>query len=180
MDITKDPIINVINNSIRRSIRITLENECFGAVVMLVYSAIDMLAFLNMNKNQEDVKRQDFVDWVEKYLHFPCHEQLTGLDVYGARCGMLHNFSAYSKLNRDGKCRRLLYADKLKPEINYAPSISKEDVMVSIEGLVEAFFKGLDKFLVDLYKDKSKGEIADRRFEKIVALSPYKLNKLNP
>ena len=131
MNIAEDPIFNVVNKSIRRNIKIALENECYGAVIILVYSAIDTLAFLSMPKSQEDVQRQDFIDWVEKYLHFPCKEQLTGLDVYGARCGMLHNFSVYSKLSREGKCRRLLYADKLKPEIKYDPSISKEDVMVS-------------------------------------------------
>jgi hypothetical protein len=39
------------------------------------------MAFLGMPENQIDVTRQDFIQWVDRYIHFPCKEQLSGLDL---------------------------------------------------------------------------------------------------
>jgi hypothetical protein len=58
------------------------------------------MAFLGMPKGQESVTKADFVAWSERYIHLPGPEKLTGLDLYGARCGLLHNYSVYSDRNR--------------------------------------------------------------------------------
>jgi hypothetical protein len=179
-DLTRDPIINVINNGIKRSIRVTFENECFAATVILIYSGIDTMAYLNMPENQEDVQKKDFIDWVERYLKFRCKEQLSGNDVYGARCGMLHSYSVVSKLSREGKCRRISYGNKMKPEIIYNPKVSKQDVVVSIEGLVESFLDGVDKFLIDLFANKKKAKIAENRLQTLVHTLPYKKQDNKP
>jgi hypothetical protein len=37
-DLSRDPIINVVYNQIKRGIRVALENECYASVVILIYS----------------------------------------------------------------------------------------------------------------------------------------------
>ena len=171
-DLTRDPIINVINEGIKKGIRVTLDNDCLGSAVILICSGIDAMAFLNMPKDQEDVTKQDFIGWVDRYIRFPCNEQLTGKDLYGARCGMLHNYSAFSRMSRNGECRNIGYMDKSVPEVRYNPEVSQSLVLVSVPALAEAFFKGVDQFLIDIFSNKEKAAIAEERFKKLVHKLP--------
>src|ERR1700730_12721886 len=112
---TRDPIINVIYNDIKSPIRLLLDRHFEPAAVKLIYAGIDTMASLGIPDTQTDVTREDFVKWCERYIHFRCKEQLSGLDLYGARCSVLHAHSAISRLSRQGKCRMLGYADHMVP-----------------------------------------------------------------
>lgn len=164
----RDPIINVVHQGIKNGIRVTLENSCFSSAIILIYSGIDTMAFLGMPSTQTDVTRNDFINWCDKYIKFHCNEQLTGLDLYGARCGVLHNHSSYSRLSRSGQCRLIGYMSKSVPEIRYEPKVSKELVLVSVPALAGAFFEGVDKFLIDLFANKDKAKIAEERFKTLL------------
>lgn len=180
VDLSRDPIINVVYNGIKKGICVALDNECYAAAVILTYSGIDTMAYLSMPSNQEDVTKGDFIAWAEKYINFPGKEQLTGLEIYGARCGMLHTYSVFSKLSREGKCRVMGYMDKKPgPPVMYKPKISKDLVMISIKALTDAFFNGVDKFLVDLFADKQKGKVAEERFKKLVHTIPFQPQKVS-
>lgn len=171
-DFSRDPIINVIHNGIKKSIRVLLEHECCGGAVVLIYSGMDTMAFLGMPAGQVEVKPTDFIHWAEKYIRFPCKEQLTGADLYGARCGMLHNYSPVSRSSRKGHCRHILYMDKIVPAVIYNPKDSTEHVMVSVIALAEAFFQGVDSFMVHLFADKARANIAEERFRWVVHSLP--------
>jgi hypothetical protein len=172
-DFSRDPIINVVYNGIKKGIRVALENQCYAAAVILIYSGIDTMAYLNMPERQQDVERKDFIEWADRYIKFPCKEQVTGLELYGARCGMVHSYSIISRLSREGICRQIGYMDQSIPEVAYNPSVSKDLVLVSISALAEAFFNGVDRFLVDSFADKNKAKIVESRFEKLVHLLPF-------
>jgi hypothetical protein len=120
-----------------------------------------------MSANQQDVERSDFVAWVERYIKFQCEEQLTGLDLYGARCAMLHTYGARSKLSREGKCRMVCYMDKGVPEIRCKPHV-KDMVVVSVSALADAFFRGIDEFLIDLFANKGKAAVAEERLRELM------------
>ena len=172
VDLSKDPIINVIHNGIKNDIRVLLKNDCLSGAAILIYSGIDTMAYLNMPESQDSVTGHDFIKWADYYINFPCEEQLTGIDLYGARCGMLHNYSVYSKLSRQNKCRLISYADKIVPEVVYQPQINKDLVIVSIKALADAFFRGMDEFLIYLFANKAKARVAEKRFKTIVQIRP--------
>jgi len=175
VNLEDDPIINAIHKGIKRDIQITLDNNCLRATVILIYAGMDAMAFLDMPKGQTEVKRKDFIDWAERYIHFPCKEQLTGADLYGARCSMLHAYGAVSRMSNAGECRVIGYMDKSLPEIRYETDEAlKHLVLVSIPALKDAFFKGIDKFLVDAFSDKKKAEIVEERLRTFVQQFPYK------
>jgi hypothetical protein len=173
-DLSRDPIINAVHNGIKRGIRVALENDCLGSAVILILSGIDAMAYIAMPASQDDVTRSDFVRWAEQYVKFPCREQLTGLDLYGARCAMLHNYGTASELSRKGKCRQVGYMDKSVPEVRFNPVVSNGLVLVSVPALADAFFAGVDKFLVDLFADKKKASVAEQRLKKLVQAMPLK------
>ena|SRR3990172_563770 len=173
-DLSEDPIINVIHNGIRKGITVTLENGCEGSTAILILSAIDAMAYLSTPDGQEDVTKTDFIDWVDRYIRFPGAEQLTGADLYGARCAMLHSYGVASRMSREGKCRMIGYMDISNPPIRYNPTVSKELVLVSLPALKTALFDGMDRFLVDVYKDPTSktAKLADERFGNLVHKIP--------
>ena len=171
-DLSTDPLINAVHNGIKRGIRVALENDCLGSAVILILSGIDAMAYVGMPAGQEDVTRNDFITWVERYIKFSCSEQLSGWDLYGARCAMLHSYGTASDLSRKGKCRQIGYMDKSVPEIRFNPSVSMDLVLVSVPALADAFFSGIDQFLVDVFADKKKRPIADQRLQKLVQATP--------
>jgi len=176
-NLSRDPIINVVHNGIKEDIRVLLSAKRYRGVLILVYSGMDTMAFLAMPENQVEVKSQDFIAWADKYIGFPCNEKVTGEELYGARCGILHTYTPHSRLSRAGKCRILGYMDKGVPEVRYNPHKSTELVMVSVPALVDAFFSGIDKFLVDLYSDTQKARVTDFRFKQLFHELPAKKKK---
>jgi hypothetical protein len=173
-EFSQDPVINVIHNSIRKGINVTLQNECYASAVTLILSAIDAMAYLAMPESQKDVTKSDFVKWAEEYIRFPGRNQLTGLDLYGARCAMLHSFGAQSKMSREGQCRVILWMDQAVPPILFRPDVAPEHAMVSILALKDALFAGMDRFLINLYRDPNSKEakLADKRFQSFVHTMP--------
>jgi hypothetical protein len=170
--IERDPIIKAIYGGIKRGIQVAIENDCFDSAVVLILSGMDSMAYLGMPSNQQDVKRDDFVKWAERYIKFPCEDQLTGLDLYGARCAILHSFGVVSDLSRKGQCRMVAYMDNSVPEVRYNPAVAKNLVLVSVTALAEAFYSGIDQFLVDLFADKKKAGIAEKRLNWFIQKHP--------
>jgi hypothetical protein len=167
--VKNDLIINAISEGIRGDIQFNLDNERFRAVLILTYSAMDTMAFLGIPARQTEVGRKDFIGWASRYIRFPGADQLTGEDLYGARCGLLHTYGSDSKLSRAGQCRRLIYihGPTTQPVIPYAGSMAV--VMVSIPALVRALFDGIDTFLPQLFSDPDKKAIAEERLDKLMA-----------
>lgn len=173
-DLANDPIINVVHTGIKKPIRLLLEADCFPAALALTFSGIETMAFLAMPEGQEEVKRTDFADWCDRYIRFSGKEQVTGLEFYGARCGLLHTHSPISRLSKQGKVRVIIYADRLEPPVKFDPAISPSVVMVSIAALVDAFFAGVDRFLIDVFKNPDRGKRVDARFQWLFHTYPYK------
>jgi len=171
-ELARDPVINAINNGIRRGIEVTIANGCHRSAVVLIYSGMDSMAFLAMPKEQTDVTGKDFIDWADRYIKFRCKDQLTGADLYGARCAMVHTYSVYSRMSREGKARIIGYMDKSVPEVRYEPAVNKELVLVSVPALAEAFFTGIDRFLVDAFTAKARAPIIEERMRKLVQCLP--------
>jgi hypothetical protein len=171
-DLARDPVVNGIYNGIRRGIEVAVANECYGSAVVLIYSGIESMAYLAMPVNQTDVGRKDFIDWADRYIRFPCKEQLTGADLYGARCAMLHTYSVYSKMSREGKCRIVGYMSRAIPEVRCNPVADKELVLVSVPALADAFSRGIDTFLIHAFSDKTRAPIVEGRVNNLVLRLP--------
>jgi hypothetical protein len=168
-----DPLYNVIESGIKEDISVTFAAKRYRATIILIYAGIDAMASLAIPETQTEGGKADFVAWAETYIRFPCPEQLTGLDLYGARCALLHSYGFESRHSRKGDCREVSYVDRCVPEVRYAPSILPHDVVVSIEGLRDAFLTGLNRFLTATLADEQKALLVGNRLKKMVHLLPY-------
>lgn len=92
---------------------------------------------------------------------------------------MLHNHSVYSELSRNGKCRLIGYSDKMYPPVKFNPSVSKNLVIVSVPALAEAFFTGVDTYLIDLFSNPSKKQLAEKRLDMLVLNLPIEDKEQN-
>lgn len=161
--ILDDPLYNVIENGIKRDIDVVIENGRWRAAVMLIYAGMDFMAFLDMEAGQVEVTRADFVRWADRYMRFPCKEQVSGEDFYGARCAMLHSYGTDSRMSRAGKCRQIGYMDQSVPEVRFDAKVDADLVLVSIRALKKAFFDGVNEFLIYAYATPAKKAVVDPR-----------------
>ena len=168
MEKTKADIDNIVNEGIMRGISVAFDNGCYGSAVVLIYAGIDAMAFLNMPEGQMDVGRADFVDWIETYMTFRSKHAITGLELYGARCGMVHKYGVQSKLSREGKVRLVGYVDSSQDEIMIDETGHSSLVLVSIRGLARAFSEAVQCFFDESWQDEGKREIITRRLRELV------------
>jgi hypothetical protein len=119
--------------------------------LVLLYSGIEIVA--KMGSVPSEGTRAYFVRWVTKYILNKGQFEATALDLYAARCGIVHAFSPDSDLYRDGKARRISYAwgsaDSKKLSASIA-ALSYDLVSVHLNELVHAFNIGVADFLTDL------------------------------
>ena len=172
-ELSRDPVNNVIYRQIKDPINLLIEQNHLSSAVKLIYSGIDTMAFLGMPSHQLEVSGEDFKKWVNGYLKFEGKEQLTGADVWGARCSMLHNHSVYSRLSRRGECRWIGYVNHMYPPVKFDPTVEKNLVMVSVTALAKSFFSGMDRYLIDLFSNSQKQPIAEQRLNSLVHIFPF-------
>jgi hypothetical protein len=123
-------------------IKFCLENHRMVAGAQLLMSAIDIASGIERPREKLDTDREDFISWADRYLTLSGPEYtLRGVDLYAARCGLLHGYTAQAKLIRQGKAVMLGWLDDMLPPVR-----ANEDqslVLASLAALFVAFNHGL-------------------------------------
>ena len=178
-EIIYDPVVNGIYNGIKRGIQVTLDNQCYGSAVILIFAGIDAMANLNRPDIQDQVKYEDFVKWVEEYIKIDSKEQITGDEFYSARCAVLHSYGVESRKTTEGTARKIGYMVGGDAPLRYNPCIAKDFLLLDVLALANSFFRGLDKFLVDLFANANtqKKQIIEKRLNKLLGSVPYTIIK---
>ena len=120
--------------------------------LMLLYAGVDISGWLASPDQQST--RASFTDWVDKYLlpskPLPC----TALELYAARCGLLHTYTAESNLASAGKARQIAYAWGDAQARDLQKTIDLEGrtdlVALHVSDLLEGFRLGLSAYFADL------------------------------
>ncbi len=144
---------------IATSVEVCLEKRLITPALILLYSGIDTVGWLNSEFPYSS--RESFAEWVDQYLlvakQLPCNS----LDLYAARCGILHTLTADSRLSADSRARRVLYAwgtagTKALENAVESSGKSSECVVLHIDDLYEAWRLGVSVFLDELATDSAK------------------------
>jgi hypothetical protein len=136
------------------------------ASLILLYSTIDIMAWLDRPRQHEDTIREDFQRWVETFLLPGSDLNCTPEDLYAARCAVVHSGAARSRLSREGKAREILYAwgeahvDDLQDALGCAKLPA---VAVHIGTLTEALRRGVSRFASALSNDASTAQLVRER-----------------
>ena len=145
--------------SLTNGIDACLERKLKGPALILVYSTIDTAGWLDTD--QSFTTRQAFINWTEKYLLTSKPLACDAIDLFAARCGLLHTFTPDSQLSVDGKARRLCYAWGTAKVADIQRLIdltngNKTYAAVHVDDLYEALKLGLLAFIDDVANDHQR------------------------
>jgi len=132
-------------------------NRFILPALMLIYSGIDIVASLERRKGEGT--KASFTRWVDKYLLKTVSLPCTSLELYAARCGILHALTPESDLSRKGKARKVLYAwgTGKAPALQEAGKrLGYDYPVIHLSQLKQAFRKGVDLFLKEASQDRER------------------------
>jgi hypothetical protein len=158
---TSDQLTNVLLDGICGDIRFALKHGRNRSALILIFSGIDAMASLEKNDGKNDV-RERFANWVNEYMQFGDWPE-AGLELYGARCGILHTYGPISNLFEKGQVRLIGYTSGDGRDVIQ----SAELVLVSVEGLAFQFFRGIARYLESLLSEPTKRAKAAPRIQQM-------------
>ena len=136
-----------------------IEKKLSSPALILIYSGIDTVGWLD--SSEDYATRTSFMKWVDAYLLKAKPLQCTSLELYAARCGLLHTFTPDSQVSSVGKARRIYYAwgtasvQDLQRTIDLTNKTG-EYVAVHVNDLYEAWRLGVLQFTEELEKNPDR------------------------
>jgi hypothetical protein len=145
-----------------------LKNERTIPALILFYTSIDNMANLAENSG-ETISGVIFKNWVKKWMldkyKLPCNE----IDLWSARCGLLHQQISESNLTDKGLAREVFYchggANPLKLEIIISAT-RRNAVVVTLEEVIEIFKKGMIDCLAAIAADSNWKNLFNKKLSK--------------
>jgi len=135
----------------------SIQKKRIVPALILIYSGIDSFSYLSEVSDQKG--RGVFKAWVKKWMlgkySLPCNE----VDLYAARCGLLHRQMSEAQLTEDKNAKELYYAWGNKDQEELQKGIDSTDkkdqaVAINIEDLVWSFRKGIADCMDEIKKDE--------------------------
>jgi hypothetical protein len=141
------------------------------AVLVVVYSGIDSFGLLAAPAGVLDTSRTTYKDWCEKYI-LPRLAingiAVTAVDLYAARCGVLHTSTPVSSLERKGEARQIFYRFKDKTGFNMMMVARQEPICVDVEDLAVAFKEGGIACITELNSNPPSSQLAYGRAQQFL------------
>ncbi|OHD90648.1 hypothetical protein [Sulfuricurvum sp. RIFOXYD12_FULL_44_77] len=89
-----------------KGIELCLENNLPFPSLSLIYSSIDSLAWIAYG----DIGvKERFVKWVDEFMYTQKKLEPESIDLYSARCAMLHTLTPNSNLSKQNKAKIVAY-----------------------------------------------------------------------
>ena len=128
---------------------------------MLLYSGIDVVGALERKPGMRT--KASFTHWVDSYMLKAKPLGCSSLELYGARCGLLHTMATESELSKSGKARQINYAwgnAKCQDFKTAGDILNYPDILsIHVDDLLEAFKSGLIDYFQEIDKDAARQEI---------------------
>jgi hypothetical protein len=149
-DIALQPYYQAIKQ-LKDSIEDCMSKGRVLSCLTLLYSAIDIFASLERQPNEGT--RTSFMRWADAYMLPNNALQFSSIDLYAARCGIIHAFSAESDLSRNGKARKIVYAwgtasaESLREA---GQALGRNEVSVHVRDLIDGFGVAIVRYISDV------------------------------
>ncbi len=137
------------------------------ASLTLIYSGIDTVGLLAAPPDVVDASGESFMKWCEGYilprLQSVEGDPVTAVDLWGARCGVLHTSTPLSRVGREGKAHEMWYQFRGRVGMNLIMNTKLKPLGLDVENLAIAFKEGGLAFLADLKQDQAGLQNAEAR-----------------
>jgi hypothetical protein len=158
-----------------QAIDLLIERQLIQSALVLLYSTLDAAAWLDVS-GDGDVTQKGFCSWADRYLLADSELPCTSLELYAARCGMVHSLTAFSKLSREGRVRTLGYAHgpaSAKDLNEVAAILGRKDMIgIHVQSLRDALLRGMQRFLDDASTDSRRWDNVTRRSKRLFSNLP--------
>lgn len=144
--------------------------DALVAALAMIFVGIDTMAWLSLPIGSNSVKRDDFCSWINTYFKTDADQpyQYVGIDVYAARCAMLHSYGSLSDLHKKSNPPKIFgYLENGPHRADGSPL-----VLISIAVLIRDFGRALNDFLQSAVQDADLKACIDSRIEALVATMP--------
>lgn len=125
--------------------------------LVIMYSAIDTCGLLIAPVTQTEATGTSFKEWVKKYVLAGSAFEFNEVDLWAARCAVLHTFTPKSKLSQAGSARQLHYYTGDDSDAHMQQLTSEirgldngKHLPVHYGDLAQAILLGMGKFMFDL------------------------------
>ncbi len=143
--------------------------------LVIIYSTIDTCGLLGAPPEQATATGNSFKEWVKKYvLSYPDLE-FNEVDLWAARCAVLHTFTSESDLSNAGKARELHYytGDEYAPHIQQFIAFTRsyeggKHLPVHYGYLAESVFSAMKAFIPDLAANCASSPAHVARLRKVL------------
>jgi hypothetical protein len=126
--------------------------------LVLLYSAIDVAASLEPSSGSGVGDR--FRKWVDRYMPVNGSLNCSAVDLYAARCALIHTYTPQSDLSQAGKAQVIAYAfgPAALEKLNNASTLAAQNRQLNIHArtLIDAFYEGFGIYLTEIEADKSR------------------------
>lgn len=153
-----------------KAIDVCLKEKLHVPACMLIYAGIDGMAWLQLPQQTYNVGMSDFVKWVEKYFvvesPLPKSAQCSGMDLYAARCGLLHTGTPDSSQTRSGSgtARKLFYQiGDGQILIQVRMNEKRQPIIVDVRELARSFRIAIQRYQDQIDKDAALAELVFTR-----------------
>lgn len=144
-----------------------------SAALAMSYICIDTMSFLSLPDDRETQGRADFVAWVDTYLkgHADQTYQYQGLDVYGARCAMLHAFGSEVDFHERFPNTKIFgYHDGGRH--TFDPAIDQRLVLIGTASFFNDVITAVGEFMEACQQNEDLRLRVERRLPRVLAIFP--------
>lgn len=171
---TDNQIEKFVTNSLM-GLSLLYNAKLYGQMLVLLYSFIDSAGLLDAPSTQIKATGESFKNWVKKYMLGDPRVNFNEVDLWSARCAVLHTFTSQSDISNSGQARELQYysGPKDSPQaqafVVAAASIDGgKHIPVHIEDTYLVFLEALKKFPLDLSTNCDSNPAYEQRLRKVL------------
>jgi hypothetical protein len=173
--VTDDGSVSVAFEPLYRAVSLCLEHKLQLPALVLLYTAIDIAGWCAAEVSDRSVKTR-FTSFVDRYVLPKSGLLCSALELYGARCGVLHTYTPESDLSAQGQARIIAYAWGNANAADLQESIRRmqraDMVAVHIDTLFSALQSGVARLDEEVASDPARGAaVRGRRAKQFGSLS---------
>ena len=138
---------------------------------LLFYTSIDVISSLTRPIVKPDTDGEIFKRWVDDYMLPDSGLSCRSEEVWAARCGFLHTLTVESKLSREGRARRLHYANSKEAAAYGQKKIdppAEHHLFIVLGDYVSAFIAGVERFSVRIQTEPELQAVVYHHATKLV------------
>jgi hypothetical protein len=163
------PELRSLAQELLGGVDVLFKKGCDRAALILLYASIDILGAATTAGGE--ATRDSFLAWVDTYMAPSGSLGCSSLEVYSARCGMLHALSSESRLTAGGAAREFAYVGGgVDPSAVEGTKKGRPVVVLHFGDLWASFHSAVEKFVGDIETDAATAARVRNNLTKVYAL----------